>query len=124
LQTYKVIVKKAKITRAEPIIALVRGTTTGNQMMKGKVRYFRNYNEIIHAMERGDIDYTVTDQPIAIHMLRSVTQAYSIVKVLPQSENYGIGIPKKSDELRKAVNRALRDIARSGRLAYAQRQWL
>lgn len=124
LQTYKVVVKKTKITRTSPIIGLVSGTTTGGQKLQGKIQYFRNYNEIIHAMERGSIDYTVTDQPIAIHMLRSVTQAYSIIQVLPEAENYGVGLSKKSEELRQAVNRALRDIARSGRLAYTQRQWL
>lgn len=124
LQTYKVVVKKTKQTRNKPIIAMVTGTTGGNNKLKGVARYYLNYNEIINAMDQGAVDYVMTDQPIAIHMLRSVTQEYMITQVLSQMENYGVGVNQKSTALLKAVNRALRDLAQTGRLAYTQRQWL
>ncbi|TNE44524.1 MAG: transporter substrate-binding domain-containing protein [Deltaproteobacteria bacterium] len=124
LQTYKVKVKKTKITRNKPVTAVVTGTTQGKKKPKGIIRAFLNYNEIINAMDRGEIDYVMTDQPIAIHMLRSISQEYMITQVLSQMENYGVGVNKKSAALLKAVNRALRDLARTGRLAYTQRQWL
>lgn len=124
LQTYKVVVKKTKLTRNKPIIAMVKGTTGGSKKLKGVARYYLNYNEIINAMDQGAVDYVMTDQPIAIHMLRSVTQEYMITRVLSQMENYGVGVNQKSAALLKAVNRALRDLAQTGRLAYTQRQWL
>ncbi len=123
LQTHKVILKKVTITRKLPVIALVRGTTNG-QKLNGSVRFFRNYSEIINAMERGEVDYAVTDQPIAVHMLRSVPQPYTIQRVLNHKERYGVGVNKNSKILLQAINKALLALAQTGRLAYLQRQWL
>lgn len=124
LLTHKVILRKVTIKRKTPVIALVRGTTTGGQKLKGSIRFFRNYTEIIDAMERSEVDFAVTDKPIAAHMLRSVPQPYKILRILKQKERYGIGMNLRSKALVRAVNRALRNLARTGRLAYLQRQWL
>ncbi len=125
LQTDKVLVAANKITRKTPIIARVKGTTGNIKGIKGIVRYFNNYQEIIYAMENGKVDYIITDQPIALHMIRSVTKLYKITKVLAKNaEKYAIGVNKANKYLLKAINRALLDLAQSGRLAYLHRQWL
>lgn len=123
LKTYKVQVKKAEIARRKPVMAVVRGTTSPLKS-EGVTRIFRSYNEILRAMERGEIDTLVTDQPIAIHLLRTVGQGYVIGRMLTQVERYAVGVNKKNKALLKAVNQALQELATSGRLAYLQRQWL
>jgi polar amino acid transport system substrate-binding protein len=124
LKTDKVIVSNTNITRKQPVIALVRGTTNSAKGLKGKIAYFNNYNEIIFAMEAGSIDYVVADRPIALHMIRSVTKSYKVIKALSQQEIYAIGVNKNNKGLLHAINFALQELANSGRLAYLHRQWL
>lgn len=124
LKTDKVIISNANITRKVPVIALVKGTTNTAKGLKGSIKRFNNYKEIIFAMENGSVDYVTTDRPIAQHMMRSVTRPFNMVKELPQSELYGVGVNKANTHLLKAVNRALGALAKSGRLAYLHRQWL
>ena len=58
-------------------------------------------------------------------MIRSVTKNYRITKALAKSaERYAVGIAKDNKGLLQAVNKALQDLAQSGRLAYLHRQWL
>lgn len=124
LKTDKVIVSNTQITRKQPIIALVRGTTNSAKGLKGQIKRYNSYKEIIFAMEQGDVDYIVADRPIALHMIRSVTKSFRIVRALPQTELYGIGVRRNHPHLLSAINRALDALARSGRLAYLHRQWL
>lgn len=124
LQTRKVALAAERIQRAEPIIALVKGTTNAHLNIKGQTRYFVNYKEIMQAMKSGDVDYVVTDQPIAIHMMRNVTKSFRMHKAFPRNERYGLGLNKSHTHLVHIVNKALYDLAKTGRLAYLYRQWL
>ncbi|MEM1008290.1 MAG: transporter substrate-binding domain-containing protein, partial [Myxococcota bacterium] len=114
--------------RKTPLLALVQGTTLQASpildKLKTKTQNFLNYKEILHAMEHKKIDYVVADLPIALHMLRSVTQAYKMHSSLGQQEEYAIGLHRKSKQLQTIVNRALEELAKAGTLAYLQRQWL
>lgn len=126
LKTGKVLVAAKQISHKKPIVALVRGTTHANakEIANAEIRLFHNYKEIIYAMESGEVDYVVTDRPIALHMIRSVSKAYEIVKSIGKQEEYAIGFGLKNKSLREAVNQALSDIAQAGTLAFLQRQWL
>jgi ABC-type amino acid transport substrate-binding protein len=75
-------------------------------------------------MDKGHVDYVVTGQPIAIHLLSKVSESFLIEQDPNKTTEYSIGVPKKSVFLLQAINRTLLDLARSGRLAYLQRQWL
>jgi len=124
LETDKVAIASTSITRAMPVIALVRGTTNYAKGLKGAIRYFSNYKDIMHAMKNNEVDYVVTDRPMAVHMMRSVTKSFRLFKALPQKERYGLGLHRTHVHLLNAVNQALVEIAKSGRLAYLSRQWL
>ncbi|MBU47626.1 MAG: hypothetical protein CL920_02890 [Deltaproteobacteria bacterium] len=124
LLTDKVLVAAANLTRKTPVIARVKGTT-GKLDIKGEVRYYNNYQEIINAMEEGTVDYVIADRPIALHMIRSVTRPFNITKTLSKNaEHYAVGMNKGDTHLLKAVNSALSSLAQSGRLTYLHRQWL
>jgi aspartate/glutamate/glutamine transport system substrate-binding protein len=123
-RTDKVLVAAAKITRKEPVIAKLAGTT-GDAGVKGKVREFRTYQEIIHAMDHEEIDYLATDKPIAEHLLRSTVKPFAISKTLAaNSELYVVAVRRGNTELATAIDRALDTIARNGRLALLERRWL
>lgn len=123
-QTDKVLVA-AEQPRAKAVIGLVKGTTGGTGGVKAAKRWFNTWNEVLFAMRNGGIDYTVSDRPIAIHLTRSTSKAYKVSKVLAKNaEKYVVGVKKGNKHLLKAVNKALTDLAQSGRLAYLQRRWL
>lgn len=116
----------AETTRKNPVLAIVRGTTTpdAQSLFNAEIRFFENYKEIIYAMESGSIDYVITDHPIALHMIRSVSKKYKIVKKLGLSEEYAIGVQLENKTLLHVTDLILLDLAQSGKLAYLQRQWL
>lgn len=124
LETNKVALVANTITRALPVVALVRGTTNIAKGLKGTPRYFGNYKEIIDAMKNGEVDYVVADRPMGLHMIRSVTKTFRIYKSFKQKERYGLGVHRDHRELLKVINQGLRDLAKSGQLAYLYRQWL
>jgi polar amino acid transport system substrate-binding protein len=126
LRTDKVLLAATKVTRKVPVIARIGGTTGGELVeLKGTARVFNTYQEVVHAMDFEEIDYLVTDRPIAEHLIRSTTKGYKIAKTLAENaESYVVATGTASPELTAAVNRALSDLARTGRLALLHRRWL
>lgn len=124
LKTDKVLVAATNIKRKTPIIGRVKGTTAGAGV-RGKSKYFDTYQQIIFAMDQGQVDYVVADRPVATHMIRSTSGGFKITKTLAKgAENYVIGTNKWNKHLLKAVDKALADLAQSGRLAFLARRWL
>jgi len=124
LRTDKVLVGAKRITRKMPVIAKLAGAT-GDAGIPGTTKELRTYQEIIHAMDNGEVDYVVTDRPIADHLIRSTVTPFQVTKTLAENaESYVVGVAKGSPELLAAVNRALEDLARNGRLALIARRWL
>ena len=124
LRTDKVLLAATKVTRKTPVIAKVGGTT-GDAGIKGTERAFTSYQEIVYAMDSDEIDYLVTDRPIAAHLIRSSSKPFTISKTLaPGAESYVAATQNGHPELIAAVNKALDDLARSGRLALIHRRWL
>lgn len=125
LRTDKVLVASAKIARKEPIIGKVGGTTGDAADIKGKQVAFANYQEVIQAMDLDEVDYLVVDRPIAEHLIRSSTRPYKVQKVLAaNAESYVAAVKTGHADMLNAVNNALDNIARSGRLALLHRRWL
>jgi putative glutamine transport system substrate-binding protein len=124
-RTDKVLVAASKITRKTPVVAKLEGTTGSAGIAGASERSFRTYQEIIHAMEAGEVDYLAADRPIAEHLVRSVTRPYAVTKTLAaNAESYVVAMKKGNAELTTAVDRALETIARSGKLALLERRWL
>jgi ABC-type amino acid transport substrate-binding protein len=125
LKTDKVILSAAKVTRKVPVIAKVGGTTGDLGQIKGTERLFGTYQEIVYAMDAEEIDYLVTDRPIADQLVRSSSKPYSVWKTLASgAESYVAATRNGQPELLGAVNNALDDLARSGRLAQIHRRWI
>jgi ABC-type amino acid transport substrate-binding protein len=127
LKTDKVLLSAAKITRKVPVIAKIGGATTGDSpdVPKGTDRVFGTYAEVVYAMDNEEIDYLVTDRPIADQLIRSATKPYTVSKTLaPGAESYVAATQNGHPELIAAVNKAIDDLARSGRLAHIHRRWL
>ncbi len=126
LRTDKVLLAQQKVTRKVPIIAKVGGTTGGDSAgVKGTERTFGSYQEIVYAMDMDEIDYLVTDRPIAEHLIRSSTRPFVVQKTIAEgAESYVAATAKTNPELLAAVDRALETLARSGRLAHLHRRWL
>jgi ABC-type amino acid transport substrate-binding protein len=124
LRTDKVLIAASKITRAKPVIAKLEGAT-GTTGIAGVERTFRTYQEIVHAMDMGEIDYLATDKPIAEHLLRSTIKSYTISKTLAaNAESYVAAVRLGNADTLAAVDRALDAMARTGRLALLDRRWL
>jgi ABC-type amino acid transport substrate-binding protein len=125
LRTDKVLVTAAKLTRKVAVIAKVAGATGDAGALKGTMRTFATYQEIVYAMDAGEIDHVITDRPIAEHLIRSSVTAFQITKTLAENaESYVVGVNLNNPDVLAAVNKALDDLARSGRLALLVRRWL
>lgn len=123
LRTDKVLLAASKITRKQPVIAQLEGAT--GAAVAGTPRTFRTYQEIIHAMDSGEVDYVATDRPIAEHLMRSSVTGFTVSKVLaPNAESYVVATGKPNKELATAIDRALVNIANTGRLALLEQRWL
>ncbi|MEO8706318.1 MAG: transporter substrate-binding domain-containing protein [Kofleriaceae bacterium] len=120
----KVLLASTKAPRPTPVIAVLEGATAPTTGVKGTTRAFRTYQDMVHAMDMGEIDYVATDRPIAEHLMRSTINGFKIDKVLAaNAESYVVATPLGSDML-VAINRALDDLAQTGRLALLDRRWL
>lgn len=125
LQTDKVLLAATKQTRRVPVIGKLGGTTGAPADLKATERAFNTYQEVIHAMDGEEIDYLITDRPIAEQLIRSTTKRYKIAKTIAErAESYVVGVRNGSADLEAAVNRALDDLARTGRIALLHRRWL
>jgi ABC-type amino acid transport substrate-binding protein len=122
-RTDKVLLSTTKPPHKPAVIAQLEGAT-GAPGIPGTVRAFRTYQDMIHAMDTGEIDHVVTDRPIAEHLMRSTINPYKVDKVTAaNAESYVVATPLGSDLL-PAINRALTDLATTGRLALLDRRWL
>jgi putative glutamine transport system substrate-binding protein len=125
LKTDKVLMAAKDIKRKVPVIAKVGGTTGDTGDLKGTPRSYSSYQEIVYAMDNDEIDYLVTDRPIAEQLIRSSTKPYAITKTLAQgAESYVAATNKSHTDVLAAVDKALEDLAKSGRLALMHRRWL
>jgi putative glutamine transport system substrate-binding protein len=125
LRTDKVLLAATKIAHKVPVIGKVNGTTGDTADLKGTIRGFASYQEVIQAMDEGELDYLVVDRPIADHLIRSATRPYHVAKTLAENaESYVIAVHKSHADVLAAVDKALEDLARSGRLALLHRRWL
>jgi polar amino acid transport system substrate-binding protein len=124
LSTNQIVIKRKKITNKIALIGVVKGTTSDASAIKGIVNTFLNYNEILTAMRQNLVDYVVTDQPIALYMMRSVSAPFMVHSTLKKRENYCVGVNKKHVHLLKEINRVLDTLDKNGRLDYLKQRWL
>ena len=92
-----------------------------NRLKEANYKAFDNYVLSVQALENGDIDAIVVDQPVAqtFASQRQVQVAF----VYETGENYGFGIREDDDELQSALNSGLQAVRDSGEYAEIRNEW-
>jgi len=84
----------------------------------------RTYSECYDALKAGDVDAMSTDDVILLGFWLRDEKAFKLLPDTFTAEPYGVGIAKGTEALRKAVNRALRDVRHSGMYDASYLRWL
>lgn len=124
-KTHKVLLKKVGTISSVPIVAQVLRTTQATlKLPKAMYSSFYSYSDVLYTMRQKLVDYVVTDAPIGRFMVRQSRQAYTLHTTLKDSEYYSVGVPKGQSKWLNAINDAIRQIKRSGRLKFLEKKWL
>lgn len=124
LCTVKVILASYSSNRPQAVIGLVHGTTGKASQIKGITHYFHSYKDVVEAMSRREVDYVLLDRPIAVNILKNYVNTFRLYKELPQQEHYSIGVHLQHFHLSNAIDRAIGDLEKYGRISYLVRKWL
>ena len=109
-------------------IGIVLGTTAEANIRyiasNASIRGFRNYADAFAELKNGNIDAISTDEVI----LRGIASGAKGYKILPDrysTEFYGIAIRKDeaSESLKSAINKALDDIEKNGKLEDLEKKY-
>jgi polar amino acid transport system substrate-binding protein len=99
----------------------VQGETTGADYAmahasKSTVVPFENLDDLVRALDNGEIDGVVQDFPINSYRAQ-MTGRFTVVKTFTdvQREQYGFVMPKSSEQLRAAIDASLEQIRKDGR---------
>lgn len=92
-----------------------------NRLKQANYKAFDNYVLSVQALENGDIDAIVVDQPVAqtFASQRQVEVAF----VYETGENYGFGIREDDDDLQSALNSGLQAVRDSGEYTEIRNEW-
>jgi polar amino acid transport system substrate-binding protein len=75
---------------------------------------FEATSDALAAMQAGNVEAVVFDEPVAIEHVNSTYTDAEIVEVIPTGEQYGFAVAKENPELFAAVNQALVDLKADG----------
>jgi polar amino acid transport system substrate-binding protein len=124
-KTRKAVLKKRGTLSPQPIIAMVRQTTKAPLQVKGAiVSTFYSYSDILHTMKQALVDYVVTDAPVGRWMVKQSGALYRLDRLLTQSEQYAVGVARGQVSWLREINRVLKQLERTGRLAFLHGKWL
>ncbi len=124
IQTRKVILSRLQVKAKQPVVAVVSGATAKKTSIKnGREVSFYTYDDILDTMKKNLVDYVITDHPTGLYLTRNST-GYIVDRVLKQSEDYGVGVHKQHDQLLRAINTVISELAKNGRLAYLKRKFV
>jgi ABC-type amino acid transport substrate-binding protein len=93
--------------------------TTDNQTATTKTELieFPATSEALAALEAGNVEAVVFDEPVAAYHVANAYQDAEIIEVIPTGEQYGFAVSKDNPELTAAVNWALGDLEKDGSFA-------
>jgi polar amino acid transport system substrate-binding protein len=102
--------------------------TTGEAFAKdetsaGSVRGFPNGPAAIAALQNGQVEATIIDQPVAQDAIDKGQSGFEVATTIPTGELYGLAFSKKNTELLKAVNEALTKLKDDGGLNDIYQKW-
>ena len=101
--------------------------TTGETYAKdntdaSEVRPFPEIDDAYNALEVGQVDAVINDQPSA-QDAADKKEGLEVVETFPTDELYGVILPQGTDELREAVNGALVALKEDGTLNDLYQEW-
>lgn len=119
------------ITSVEDLDGLTIGAqdgTTGeayanDETNAGSVRGFPNGPAAIAALQNGQVEATIIDQPVAQDAVDKGQSDFEVATTIPTGELYGLAFSKKTTALLDAVNGALKDMKDDGALNDIYQKW-
>lgn len=111
------------------IVGVQRGTTGELKAQELKEKYgikeIKSYDDTLMAFEdlkAGRVDAVVNDYPVTAYLVKK-DPVFEIVAKIPTGEKYGIAVRKDSEELLKAINKALAEIKEDGTYDRIYKKW-
>jgi polar amino acid transport system substrate-binding protein len=87
------------------------------------VRGFPEGPDAINALNAGQVDAVIIDQPVAQDAIKKGQTGFSEAAVIPTGELYGFAFAPDNDALREAVNEQLKKLKDDGTLDDLYKQW-
>lgn len=129
---YSIIVKKDSGLRGEGAIkgktvATLQGSTSEAKVKElgpAKIKSMGDYNRVFDAVEKGEADAGITDEPASIYGLKAGRSSkLTIVGLIPAEDNFGIAVSKDNQKLADEVNQALKKIMSDGTYDALSQKW-
>lgn len=108
------------------VVIAIKGTDVPNQVAKlapkASVKQFDDYGSAFNALKAGQGDVMIDDDGILAGLIADSPQ-FTLTKVSLAQEPYGIGVEKGQDDLRQAINKALKSLRANGTYDKLIRKW-
>ena len=119
------------ITSVEDLSGLTVGAqdgTTGEAYAQddtdaGSVRGFPNGPAAIAALQNGQVEATIIDQPVAQDAIDKGETGFELATTIPTGELYGLAFAQDTPALLEAVNESLASMKEDGRLNDLYQKW-
>jgi ABC-type amino acid transport substrate-binding protein len=90
---------------------------TSDSTAKTEMVPFQSTSEALAAMEAGNVEAVVFDEPVAAEQVATNYTDAEIVEVIPTGEQYGFAVSKDNPELTQAINWGLAEVEKDGTFA-------
>lgn len=108
------------------VVIAIKGTDVPNQVAKlapkASVKQFDDYGSAFNALKAGQGDVMIDDDGILAGLIADSPQ-FTLTKASLAQEPYGIGVEKGQDDLRQAINKALKRLRANGTYDKLIRKW-
>jgi polar amino acid transport system substrate-binding protein len=84
---------------------------------------FEGTSDALAAMQAGNVEAVVFDEPVAAWQVKSTYSDAEIVEVIPTGEQYGFAVAKDNPKLSAALNQALVDLKADGTFDALYSKW-
>lgn len=116
----------AELNHKGVVVIAIKGTDVPNQVAKlapkASVKQFDDYGSAFNALKAGQGDVMIDDDGILAGLIANSPQ-FTLTTASLAQEPYGIGVEKGQDDLRQAINKALKSLRANGTYDKLVRKW-
>lgn len=94
-----------------------------NETNASAVQGYPNGPAAIEAVRNGQVDATIIDQPVAQDAIDKGQTGFEVATTIPTGELYGLAMAKNTPALLEAVNGALAEMKKDGKLDEIYQKW-